>query len=526
MMGYRDTARSTRVVEDTPQDNIINTESIEGQDTPTTPNRVIARVSMDKKISATRFKKAVANASSFNFESIEETYARQPYKFKTLMIDNYHTNQANMERTSVWNKTMFRVSRNIQSLIKMAGTTKELVKNYQYNSESLDMELTKNLISGYNKRMKTNFTLNAEDIVGYSEVMNEILNHTADNIDTTRGNLATLMGKVESEINGIKVDKYKEILIKIQNDIQNKSARIVAVADTLLKTVGVIEDKSEEGLQEAIKKMEYGLGALHKDDVTVANSIGVEQGLTNDQIVNLAQAVRTYLDILSSNKIAIDCLNTTADDDTTWQNNISNTLSAFVTKVLPGLNTTYKTLLKVLHSEDPMTKTLQPNEISDKLRSDINKYIAAFAKVVGVENDDKLYIYHQSGYYALKEDENIVKVVIPDDAQLPVLTNEKLTFLTNVLQTTNITSSVLTQFPNTMSVLLKSNELEANETNQLYNITLVLGVIATLANLYRDEVIYGIYGLHKALSEIGNAYYNVVTCIEKISNGQLKTKDN
>ena len=77
-----------------------------------------------------------------------------------------------------------------------------------------------------------------------------------------------------------------------------------------------------------------------------------------------------------------------------------------------------------------------------------------------------------------------------------------------------------------MSVLLKSNELEANETNQLYNITLVLGVIATLANLYRDEVIYGIYGLHKSLSEIGNAYYNVVTCIEKISNGQLKTKDN
>ena len=149
-MGYKDAKRSIRAVEDTAQDNNntqtdVNTESIEGN-IPATPERVIARVGMDKKLSATRFKKAVAKANTYNLESIEETYARQPYKFKTLMIDNYHSNQAHMESTSLWTKQIFKVSRDIQALTKMVGTTKELVKNYQYNSESLDMNIAKNLI--------------------------------------------------------------------------------------------------------------------------------------------------------------------------------------------------------------------------------------------------------------------------------------------------------------------------------------------------------------------------------------------
>ena len=169
-----------------------------------------------------------------------------------------------------------------------------------------------------------------------------------------------------------------------------------------------------------------------------------------------------------------------------------------------------------------MVKTLQPNEITNKIKTDINKYIAAFAESVGVDNDNKLYLYHQDGYYVLKEDKTIAKVNIPDGTKLPVLNNEKLTYLTNVLQTINISSGLLTQFPASMVLLLKSRELEVNETNHLHNIVLVLGVITTLANLYRDEVIYGIYGLHKSLSEIGNAYFNIVNCIEKISNGQLK----
>lgn len=513
-MSYRNILRSVGVTLKTPTDtSSVNLESLDKSNQVTQSTRPV-----NKPTRLSKFGRAVKNIQPGELECT----ITEPKVVRCGMLDTYHNLQARKEQTVQWNKGVYKVTIDINNIMKQVGFSKEIVKQYQHNSESIDYNYINELLNTINSRTNSNFTINSEDIVGYAEMMNSILNNTADNIDSTRGSLATLLSKVESEINGIKVDKYKEILIKIQSDIQNKSARIVGITDALIKATTAVEDKSENSIQDVIKKMEYGLNALHKDDVTVANSIGVEQGLTNDQIVNLTQAVRNYFTILGSNKVAIDCLNSTADDDTTWQNDISNTLSSFVVKVLPGLNTAYKTLLKVLHTEDPMVKTLQPNEITNKIKTDINKYIAAFAESVGVDNDNKLYLYHQDGYYILKEDKTIAKVNIPDDIKLPVLSNEKLTYLTNVLQTINITSSLLTQFPASMVLLLKSRELEVNETNHLHNIVLVLGVITTLANLYRDEVIYGIYGLHKSLSEIGNAYFNIVNCIEKISNGQLK----
>lgn len=446
------------------------------------------------------------------------------YKHKELMLDSYNKRIGSIESKSCWSKKATETRRELDKLTLLVGMSKDIVKKYQYNSESLDMDSVKSLLLKYNNRLETSFSINQEDIEGYVDMMDSILNHTADSIDNVRSNLAGMLNKLESELNGIKVEKYKEILINIQKDIESKSARIVNVTDNLIKGAVALEDKSAEAIQAYIKKMEHALSLLYNSDVSVKESIGVEAGLTNDQVVNLSQSIVNFLSIVSTNKVAIDCLQSTSEDDSTWQDNVSEVLSAFITKMLPGLSTTYKTLLKLLATEDPIVKTLQPEEIKDKLKKDIYKYISTFAEVLDIDKKDKLYLYHERGYYAVK-DEKIVKVMIGDDVPLPAITNEKLTYITNVLQTTNVTSNLLNQFPSTMVTLLKSKELEANDTNNLYNIVLVLGVIASIANIYRDEVVYGIYGLYKSLSEIGNAYFNLVTTVEKIANGQLKKKE-
>lgn len=446
------------------------------------------------------------------------------YKHKELMLDPYSKRIRGLESKKHWNYKALEVRRQLEKLTMLVGLSKDVVKDYQFNTESLDMDKFKSLLVRYNSRLETTFNINQEDIEGYVEVMDNILNHTADSIDNVRSNLVGMLNKLESELNGIKVEKYKEIMINIQKDIESKSARIVNVTDNIIKSVIELEDKSVESIQSYVKKMEHSLSLLHNSDVSVKESIGVEAGLTNDQVVNLSQSVVNFLSILSTNKVAIDCLQSTTEDDSTWQDNVSEVLSAFITKMLPGLSTTYKTLLKVLSIEDPIVKTLQPEQIRDKLKKDIYKYIETFAEVLDIDEDKKLFLYHENGYYAIQEDK-LVKVNIPSDVKLPTVTNEKLTYITNVLQTTNVTGSLLNQFPSTMVTLLKSKELEANDTNNLYNIVLVLGVIATLANIYRDEVVYGVYGLYKSLSEIGNAYFNLVTSVEKIANGQLKTKE-
>ena len=45
------------------------------------------------------------------------------------------------------------------------------------------------------------------------------------------------------------------------------------------------------------------------------------------------------------------------------------------------------------------------------------------------------------------------------------------------------------------------------------SVNVALGTILGLTGLYRDEVLYGIYGLQKSLSEIGLAYFNLVTVL-------------
>ena len=232
-MSYRNILRSAGVTLKTPTDtSSVNLESLDKSNQATQPTRPV-----NKPTRLSKFGKAVRKIQP----GVLECTITEPKIVRCGMLDTYHNLQARKEQTVQWNKGVYKVTIDINNIMKQVGFSKEIVKQYQHNSESIDYNYVNELLNTINSRTKSNFTINSEDIVGYAEMMNSILNNTADNIDSTRGSLATLLSKVESEINGIKVDKYKEILIKIQSDIQNKSARIVGITDALIKATKAVE---------------------------------------------------------------------------------------------------------------------------------------------------------------------------------------------------------------------------------------------------------------------------------------------
>ena len=68
-----------------------------------------------------------------------------------------------------------------------------------------------------------------------------------------------------------------------------------------------------------------------------------------------------------------------------------------------------------------------------------------------------------------------------------------------------------------MIALLNSEAMIVNNTTRLFNINLTLATILGLIGMYRDELIYGIYGVYKSISELTDAYYNVIKAVESVS---------
>ena len=82
------------------------------------------------------------------------------------------------------------------------------------------------------------------------------------------------------------------------------------------------------------------------------------------------------------------------------------------------------------------------------------------------------------------------------------------------MEVVNTPSDVLVSFPDTIVKLLKSDAFEVTDTKQLFSVNVALGTILGLVGLYRDEVVYGIYGLQKSLSELGLAYLNIILILK------------
>ena len=97
------------------------------------------------------------------------------------------------------------------------------------------------------------------------------------------------------------------------------------------------------------------------------------------------------------------------------------------------------------------------------------------------------------------------------------MNSEKLLYMSGILETVSVPSNVLVQFPKILIALLNSEAMIPNETIRLFNINLTLGVILGLIGMYRDELVFGIYGLSKSLSEVTDAYYNVIKAVENIA---------
>ena len=410
---------------------------------------------------------------------------------------------------------------------KLANIT-PAVNMYRKHTELINQEgiTGLNLMSARdNKIYNHNIVFNHEDgLEGYIEVMNKVLSNTADSTDNLKSEIATMINGFISEVNGLKIDKYKEIILKVKSEISNRSNKIVSTVDKLLESLNTLDTVTLDSLKELIKTQEYLISSLGKDDTTVDKAIGADQGLKTEQINRLAETIMAYYNTAVGNLIVRDILTSDRDQDGVDHKLevLGGALKGFMVDLLPHLNVTYKDILKLLRTQDVTIETLQPEQINDALKDTIDKNLVKFISHVGgfkIPEGTRTNLYHEQGYYILKEDGALYKHIYGNEKidNVPNMNSEKLLYMSGILETVSVPSNVLVQFPKILIALLNSEAMIPNETIRLFNINLTLGVILGLIGMYRDELVFGIYGLSKSLSEVTDAYYNVIKAVENIA---------
>ena len=380
----------------------------------------------------------------------------------------------------------------------------EIVRKYQHEPETIeesDVQAFRDKLIVLNTMLNKDFVVSTEDTFeGYVEMMTKVLTNVATDIDSLRSELATLISKVISELNGLKVEKYKEIVAKTVNDLKKQPAKIVTIADHLIEAVNKMEDVTEEALIEHIKHHEYIISGATEVQGTMEDNISNDTGLREEDITKIVGAVMAYVNICRNNPVAMLALN---------DGNLSETLNAFTTITLPKLNVVYKAILELLDKESFENEIASDNDL-EKTKAAVNKFLCEFASYSGTE-DECSFLHWEKGCYKVEND--IIEKEEYAVKRVPKIDYERLTSISTLMNTVVTPSSTLVAFPETLIQLLKSKAFEVDDTKQLMSVNVALGTVLGLTGLYRDEVLYGIYGLQKSLSEIGLAYFNLVTVL-------------
>lgn len=380
----------------------------------------------------------------------------------------------------------------------------EIVRKYQHEPETIqetDVQAFRDKLVVLNSMLDKNYVVSTEDTFeGYVEMMTKVLTNVAEDIDGLRSELATLISKVISELNGLKVEKYKEIIAKTVDDVKKQPAKIVTIADHLLEAVNKMEEVTEATLIEHIKHHEYIISGATEVQGTMEDNISNDTGLRDDDIAKIVGAVMAYVNVCRNNPVAMLTLN---------DGNLTASLTAFTTITLPKLNVVYKAILELLDKESFEDEIASENDL-EKVKAAVNKFLCEFASYSGTE-DECSFLHWEKGCYKVEND--VIQKEEYNVTRVPKIDYERLTSISTIMNTVVTPSSVLVSFPETLIQLLKSKAFETTDTKQLTSRNVALGVILGLTGLYRDEVLYGIYGLQKSLSEIGLAYFNLVTVL-------------
>lgn len=427
-----------------------------------------------------------------------------------------------------WKADVRKLSKELNHLHSAYATISPVVNLYRHHTEVIDTKLLSSLnaVMELNNRLYNHgINFNQEDgLEGYIEVMNRVLSNTADGTDNLKSEIATLINGFISEINGLKIDKYKEIILKVKTEVTNKSNKTVSAADKLIEAISRLETVNLENIKEVIKTQEYLLSSLGKDDTTVDKAIGSDQGLKTEQINRLADVVMAYYNVAVANPILRDILTSDKkENEIDYKLEIlGGALKGFMVDLLPHLNITYKEILYLLRTDNPLIETTPAEQITQALKNTVDEQLVKFIRNVGgfkIEGGIRTNLYHEQGYYILKDDGALYKYSYDPNTnnRIPDMNVEKLLYVSGLLETICVPSNILIQFPKILIALLNSEAMIPNDTVRLFNINLTLGVILGLIGIYRDELVFGIYGLSKALSEVTDGYYNVVKAVENIA---------
>ena len=406
--------------------------------------------------------------------------------------------------TSEFNGSVKGFKNQLDDLAIIVTEMLEIVRQYQHEPENIDSSAVQNFRSKLvvlNTMLNKDYELNTEDtIVGYVEMMTKVLTNVADDISSIRSELATLISKVVSEINGLKVEKYKEIINKTVEDLKKQPAKIVTIADHLIEAIYQMEEVTEEKLIDHIKHHEYIISGATEVQGTMEENISNDTGLRDDDINKIVAAVMAYVNICKNAPVARLALN---------DGNLGDSVNAFSTKTLPKLNLVYKAILELLDKES-FESEIKTDDNLNTVKIAVNKFLCDFASYSDTE-DEFTFLHWEKGCY--KVDNDIIRKEEYTSTRTPLMSYERLTYISTLMNTVVTPSNVLVSFPETLIQLLKSKAFDVDDTKNLTSVNVALGVILGLTGLYRDEVLYGIYGLQKSLSEIGLAYFNLVTTL-------------
>ena len=447
---------------------------------------------------------------------------------------------ATANNTREWNKDSTSIEKRIDKIITVLNSMLNIVRKYQYEPEAIDevdIDTFRNELVLLNSIAGMNVTMSNENsFENYVETMNKVLSTVADNVDDVKSSVSAMLTGLIKEILEVDVDKYSKVTFKVMNSIKKKNRKTITLVDHLLEAIStdLKGDFSIDRLKELVKHHEYLIRGLTADDETVRTSSGSVTWLTDGQVELIAKNYKTFIDILEGNKILYYSL----------KNNKDNIFS-FVHKQLPKLHDICTELLDLLNKRSDISDANNLVNTHENIENLINTQLAKFIKLAGyIELGNKVIssMCYKEGFYGI-EDDKVVEVKIDDinllnievdkendkevsledkeekkEEILPNLNYEYFVTLNNILSTTNISKEVIVEFINNLNNVITSKQLEVHDTDDINSIIVVIGSVLGIANIFRNNFIYGLNRLNDSLSELICAYYNILVAVDSIDN--------
>ena len=443
-----------------------------------------------------------------------------------------------------WNDKNTSIEKRIDKIITVLNSMLNIVRKYQYEPEAIDdveIDTFRNNLVLLNSIAGMNVSMSTENsFENYVETMNKVLSAVADNIDGVRNSISSMLTGLIKEILEIDVDKYRKVTFKVMNSIKKKNRKTITLVDHLLEAISkdLKGDFSIERLKELVKHHEYLIRGLTADDEKVINSSGSVTWLTDKQVDLIATNYKTFINILQNNKILYYSLKNKKDN-----------VFSFIHKQLPELHNICTELLAIKNNKSDISDANNLVNTHESIETLINNKLADFIKLAGyIQIGNKVIsgMCCKNGFYGIEEGkvvevsidksellniridkENDKEVSLEDKEEkeeeiLPNLDYEYFVTLNNTLNTTNLSKEVIVEFINNLNNVINSKQLEVTDTDDVNNILVIMGSILGIANIFRNNFIYGLNRLNDSLSELICAYYNILVAVDSID----KIKDN